>query len=84
MSASYDDVMVSLGLEPSRPKRGRPTGSKNKVPSPCGTYAAYMQHKVRREQACEACLEAKRQYYRVWYAKNGDRIRASRRKGGAS
>ena len=83
MTSSYDDVMVSLGLEPSRPKRGRPAGSKNKTLSPCGTYAAYMRHKVLREAACP-CMEAKRQYYRSWYAKNGNRIRASRRKGGAS
>lgn len=82
MTATYDEVMASLGLEPSGPKRGRPVGSKNKVQAECGTYAAYMQHKVRREDACEPCLEAKRQYYRAWYAKNGDRIRASRRVGG--
>ena len=83
MSTSYDDVMVSLGLEPSRPKRGRPLGKKNANVLPCGTYAAYMRHKQLREDACEPCMEAKRQYYRAWYAKNGDRIRASRRKGGA-
>lgn len=84
MSTSYDDVMQSLGLEPSGPKRGRPAGSTNKKQAKCGTYPAYMQHKVRREDACEPCLEAKRQYYRAWYAKNRDRIRASRRVGGAS
>jgi hypothetical protein len=84
MSTSYDEVMQSLGLEPSRPKRGRPAGATNKQQSPCGTYPAYMRHKQRREDACEPCLEAKRQYYRAWYAKNRDRIRASRRVGGAS
>jgi hypothetical protein len=83
MTTSYDEVMASLGLEPSGPKRGRPAGAQNKKQLPCGTYAAYMRHKAAHEDACGPCLEAKRQYYRDWYAKNGDRIRASRRVGGA-
>lgn len=82
MSTSYDEVMQSLGLEPSRPKRGRPRTDETTVV--CGTYSAYMRHKQLREDACEPCLEAKRQYYRAWYAKNRDRIRASRRVGGGS
>ena len=84
MSTSYDEVMQSLGLEPSRPKRGRPAGSTSTSVQPCGTYPAYMRHKLAGEDACEPCLEAKRQYYRAWYAKNRDRICASRRVGGAS
>jgi hypothetical protein len=83
MSTSYDEVMQSLGLEPSGPKRGRPKGAKSKAPAPCGTYPAYMRHKLAGEAACEPCLEAKRQYYRAWYAKNAERIRASRRVGGS-
>lgn len=83
MNTSHDDVMVSLGLEPSRPKRGRPAGQKNANVQPCGTYAAYMRHKAAREDACAPCLEAKRQYYRDWYARNREQICASRRVGGA-
>lgn len=82
MSTSYDDLMKSMGMEPSSPKRGRPKS--NETTTVCGTYSAYMRHKQLRENACAACLEAKRQYYRAWYAKNRDRIRASRRVGGAS
>jgi hypothetical protein len=82
MSTSYDEVMKSLGLEPSRPKRGRP--QTDETTTVCGTYSAYMRHKQLGQDACEACLEAKRQYYRAWYAKNRDRIRAQRRVGGAA
>ncbi|MEH0574379.1 hypothetical protein QBA54_07745 [Streptomyces sp. B21-108] len=82
MTTSYDEVMKSLGLEPSTPKRGRPAGSTNASVQPCGTYPAYMRHKKLREDACEPCLEAKRQYYRAWYARNRERIQASRRKDG--
>lgn len=82
MSTSYDEVMKSLGLESSSPKRGRtPSGE---TTTRCGTYSAYMRHKQLGEDACEPCLEAKRQYYRAWYAKNRDRIRASRRVGGGA
>jgi len=83
MTASYDEVMASLGLEPSSPKRGRPRGKTGETKTECGTYSAYMRHKKLGEDACEPCLEAKRQYYRAWYARNRERIRASRRKGGA-
>jgi hypothetical protein len=50
----------------------------------CGTYSGYMRHKQQlREDACDACLEAKREYERERYAANRERINARRRKGGA-
>lgn len=36
---------------------------------PCGTYAAYVRHIVRREKPCESCSQANRDY------KNGLRVR---------
>jgi hypothetical protein len=31
---------------------------------PCGTYGAYQQHRLRKEPACEPCMEAQREYKR--------------------
>lgn len=31
---------------------------------PCGTYAAYQQHRLNRETPCVACMEAQREYKR--------------------
>jgi hypothetical protein len=50
----------------------------------CGTYSGYVHHKVRGEDACDGCLEAKREYYRKYYAANRARIQAQRRNGGAA
>jgi hypothetical protein len=47
----------------SEARIGRPRG--RPVPrgfQPCGTYGAYQQHKLRGEQACDACLQANRDY----------------------
>jgi hypothetical protein len=33
---------------------------------PCGTYAAYQQHKLRGEPACDACMQANRDYKNTW------------------
>ena len=84
-AATYDEVMISLGLEPSSPPRGRPHGTGTGRKSvECGTYSGYMRHKQQlREDACDACLEAKREYERERYAANRERINARRRKGGA-
>jgi hypothetical protein len=70
MSASYDEVMVSLGLEPSE----RPH-----VPGQCcaGDRAGYLRHKRRGEQACGASLEAHNAYTRAYMRE------LRRRKGGA-
>lgn len=78
--ASYDDVMVSLGLERSGPRRGRPRSEE--TTAECGTYSGYTTHKARGEDACEACMEAKRVYYRDWYRKNRAKVRRQRKTGG--
>jgi hypothetical protein len=33
---------------------------------PCGTYAGYQQHHLRREPPCEPCIQAHREYKRQW------------------
>lgn len=69
--------------EPVKPRRkpGPVPGAPSRVE--CGTYSGYVHHKKRGEDACEDCLEAKREYYRAYYAANATRIRAQRRKGGS-
>ncbi len=55
MSASYDDVMVSLGLEPSAPKR---------VAAEHGAHRRYLNG-----CRCGECREASRLYQAAWRAK---------------
>ena len=83
MSASYDDVMASLGLEPSSSKRGRRRGKTGETAVECGTYSGYTRHKQLGEDADEACLDAKRAYYRDWYQRNRSKVRRQRRTGGS-
>jgi hypothetical protein len=59
-----DEVMISLGLKPSTPKRQR---------KGCGTYSRYMVCRKRPEGACEFCLAAKAKYSRENRAANGGR-----------
>ena len=37
---------------------------------PCGTYAGYQRHRLRGEEACEPCKEARRVYMRQWDAEH--------------
>lgn len=67
--------------KPRRRKPGPVPGAPSRVR--CGTYSGYVRHKNRGEAACDDCLEAKRAYYRDYYAANAKRIQAQRRKGGA-
>ncbi|MEU0427876.1 hypothetical protein ABZ235_30580 [Streptomyces canus] len=55
MSASYDDLMASLGLEPSAPKR---------PPAAHGDRRRYQ-----RGCRCDECREANRLYKASWRAK---------------
>lgn len=55
MTASYDEVMVSLGLEPSTPKR---------MPPEHGDYRRYT-----KGCRCNECREAMRLYHIAWRAK---------------
>ncbi|MFG3510210.1 hypothetical protein ACGF5F_32460 [Streptomyces sp. NPDC047821] len=50
--ATYDDVMVSLGLEPSS------------EPGVCGTYRGYARHHYYGEDPCAACRKANSAYKR--------------------
>jgi hypothetical protein len=50
---AYDEVMVSLGLEPS-------TDS----PGPCGTHRGYARHRYHGEGPCRPCRDANRIYKR--------------------
>lgn len=76
MSTSYDEVMQSLGLEPSSKRQGR------KGTPTCGTYSGYMACRRQPGGACAPCLAAKAEYSRTWYEANRDRVNSRRRKGG--
>ena len=52
MTATYDEVLLSLGLEPSG-RSGR-----------CGTYPGYAWHRNHGEEPCEPCRAANAEYKR--------------------
>lgn len=51
-TATYDEVLVSVGLKPSTKRTG------------CGSHAGYVAHTSAGEEACEPCKEANRVYKR--------------------
>lgn len=53
MTATYDDVMISLGLEPSS------------EPDLCGSYRGYARHRRRGEAPCDDCRTANAEYKRA-------------------
>lgn len=53
----WDDLMVSLGLEPSTPRR-QPKPNPT-LANKCGTTAGWERHYRRKEPPCDACREAK-------------------------
>ena len=54
MTATYDEVLISLGLEPSEKPSTRG----------CGTHASYVAHLTRGEEPCDPCREANNAYKR--------------------
>lgn len=76
-AATYDDLMKSLGLEPSREDGRRKKGPRTVR---CGTYSGYVRHRQKGEQADRDCLAAKAAYRREYYAENRERIREQRAK----
>jgi hypothetical protein len=54
----WDDLMVSLGLEPSTP-RVSPLWLLAHPPVPCGTVQGYNRHHTNDEAPCRACKDAK-------------------------
>jgi hypothetical protein len=52
--ASYDEVLISLGLEPSGPSK-----------SGCGTYPGYNRHRYYGETPCGDCRAANAEYKRA-------------------
>jgi hypothetical protein len=67
-------------------RTGRATSTrrrKGEIPE-CGSMSGYHAHRRKGEPACEACLEAKREYSNAYYAANQQRIREQRRVGGAA
>lgn len=91
MSATYDEVMASLGLAPSGGPGSRGGVVRDRKPrlksDLCGRYSGYVLHKERGEDACERCLEARRIRDREYHAANRERLNARRRelrRGGAA
>lgn len=56
-ACDWDDLMVSLGLEPSTP-RISPLMLLAHPPVPCGTVRGYNRHRTNGEQPCRACKDA--------------------------
>lgn len=77
----YDELVASLGLEPSSPRVGRGIkrdGTTKSTPK-CGTYSGYNTHIAKREDACTGCRAAKAAYMRDYYDANRERIVERRR-----
>jgi hypothetical protein len=55
MTATYDEVLTSLGLAPSTP------------PTECGTYNGYARHRYNGETPCDDCRAANAEYKRRRY-----------------
>lgn len=56
--SNWDDLMVSLGLEPSTPSIS-PLYLLAHPPVPCGTVPGYNRHKTNGEPPCRACRDAR-------------------------
>lgn len=57
--AELDDLIAALGLTKSNPR-----GGSQRKPIAHGEYRGYKQHIYRREEPCETCLQASRDYQR--------------------
>lgn len=60
MTATYDEVVVSLGLAPSRRATPRPVAE-------CGTVSGYNRHRAMRQTPCRPCTNANTEYKRQRY-----------------
>lgn len=58
MTTAYDEVLLSLGLEPSSGTRAPYGGAR------CGTRSGYERHRNRREEPCDQCRAANTEYKR--------------------
>jgi hypothetical protein len=58
VDSNWDDLMISLGLEPSTP-RISPLALLAHPPVPCGTVPGYNRHNTNGETPCRACKDAK-------------------------
>lgn len=60
MAVAYDEVIVSLGLAPSRRATPRPVAE-------CGTVPGYNRHRAMRQAPCRPCTDANTEYKRQRY-----------------
>lgn len=58
MDSDWDDLMISLGLEPSTP-RISPLYLLAHPPVPCGTVSGFNRHNTNGEPPCQACRDAR-------------------------
>lgn len=50
--------------------------NRNRKPIKCGTPWGYSHHRKRKEPACEACLQARREFRKKEYAENAEKFRS--------